>query len=255
MTRSMRSGSEMSLSMRSDSAGGSCMPTLHSRPYVMCSATDAASAAIDYSRGNVEEGVVDSPPSRGPLRTPICSPSPLKHTASTPGRQNTEVTPQRKLYADPSELPSNQVDDNTKNKLGPCDELPRVEDSGFDSLQSTRSGSITSVGPSFRRRVVRDNRRSASSCRLGSVHVYRNSVPRSAKMSPPELSKSLSFSEMPRSTATARTKESKSLSLGACTAISNDFELPRRSRRDDIFRGLAKEKAILESRKFLISDN
>ena len=32
----------------------------------MFSATDAASAAIDFSKTDVNDGVVDSPPSRGP---------------------------------------------------------------------------------------------------------------------------------------------------------------------------------------------
>ena len=68
---------------------------------------DAASAAIDFLKGNVEEDVVDSPPSHGAPRTPICSPSPLKRIASTLGRkhfqsptQRTEFTPNRKLYTD-----------------------------------------------------------------------------------------------------------------------------------------------------------
>ena len=42
------------------------------------SATDAASAAIDYSKGNIDDGVVDSPSNRGPERTPLYSPLPLK---------------------------------------------------------------------------------------------------------------------------------------------------------------------------------
>ena len=74
---------------------------------MLCSATDAASAAIDFSKGNVEEGVVDSPSNRGVPRTPVCSPSPLKRIASTPRRmrsqsptQCTEFTPNRKLYTD-----------------------------------------------------------------------------------------------------------------------------------------------------------
>ena len=40
-------------------------------------ATDAASAAIDFSKTDVNDGVVDSPPSRGPWRSPVLSAFPL----------------------------------------------------------------------------------------------------------------------------------------------------------------------------------
>ena len=107
LTRSLLSGSEVSRSRTSHSVEGSCFAISYSKPYVLCSATDAASAAIDFSKGNVKVGVVDSPPSRGVLRTPVCSPSPLKRIASTPSRmrsqsptQRTEFTPNRKLYTD-----------------------------------------------------------------------------------------------------------------------------------------------------------
>ena len=44
----------------------------------MFSATDAASVAIDFSKKDVNDGVVDSPPSRGPWRSPVLSASPLQ---------------------------------------------------------------------------------------------------------------------------------------------------------------------------------
>jgi hypothetical protein len=76
-----------------------------SKPYVMFSATDAASAAIDYSKGNVEDGVVDSPPNRGLVLAPIFSPSPLKqsqsaliHSRSASPGPRTKDTPKRQLY-------------------------------------------------------------------------------------------------------------------------------------------------------------
>ena len=56
-----------------------------SKSYMLCSAADAASAAIDYLKGNIEERVVNSPPSRGPVKTPICSLSPLKWESSSRG--------------------------------------------------------------------------------------------------------------------------------------------------------------------------
>ena len=107
LTRSLLSRSEASRSRTSHSIEGSYFAIPYSKPYVLCSATDAASAAIDFLKGNVEEGVVDSPPSHGVPRTPICSPFPLKRIASTPSRmrsqsptERTEFTPNRKLYTD-----------------------------------------------------------------------------------------------------------------------------------------------------------
>jgi hypothetical protein len=38
----------------------------------------AASATVDFAKGNVEDGVVNSPPSRGAGRSPVCSPFPLR---------------------------------------------------------------------------------------------------------------------------------------------------------------------------------
>jgi hypothetical protein len=94
-----------------------------SKPYMLRSATDAASAAIDYSKGNVEDGVVDSPPSRIRGRTPICSPSPLKRASSSRGR---------------SLSPSPRTDAATSRKLDlrveEASEHPRLED---DALRSS----------------------------------------------------------------------------------------------------------------------
>jgi hypothetical protein len=45
---------------------------------LMYSATNAASATEDFAKGNVEDGVVNSPPSRGAGRSPVCSPFPLR---------------------------------------------------------------------------------------------------------------------------------------------------------------------------------
>ena len=83
LTRSLLSGSEMSLSTNFESRGASCDTVPLSKPYMFRSATDAASAAIDYSKGNIDDGVVDSPPSRGPERTPLYSLSPLKQVSSS----------------------------------------------------------------------------------------------------------------------------------------------------------------------------
>lgn len=80
-----------------------------SKGLFLCSAADAAST-IDYSKAvDINEGVVDSPPSRGAHPTGLKSPSPLRTQTWTPcGKdrsqsppqhdQNACKTPQRKLY-------------------------------------------------------------------------------------------------------------------------------------------------------------
>ena len=61
--------------------------------------------ALDFSKGNVEDGVVDSPPSCSAERTPGCSPSPLRDCRLTSIRQRSRssthhnvCTPQRQFY-------------------------------------------------------------------------------------------------------------------------------------------------------------
>ena len=46
-------------------------------------ATDVASAALDYSKGNVQDGVINSPPSRSAGRMLVYLPSPLRDYRST----------------------------------------------------------------------------------------------------------------------------------------------------------------------------
>ena len=71
----------------------------------MFSATDAASTAIDFSKSNVDDRVVDSPPSQGLRRSLIVSPSPLQgslyrprsNRSSSPNPRSSN-TPHRQLY-------------------------------------------------------------------------------------------------------------------------------------------------------------
>ena len=108
------------------------------------SAADAASAAIDYSKGDVEEGVVDSPPSRGPTRTLICSPSPLKRTLSTRGgmfspASRTEGATSRKLdllVADVAGHPRLEHDAAHPAERGTV--LPTVEQAAIDLVQGDK---------------------------------------------------------------------------------------------------------------------
>ena len=82
-----------------------CGQSQYSKPYVLFSATDAASAAIDFSKSNVDDGVVDSPPSQGLRRSPIVSPSPLQRSQCRPRSDRSSSptprssnTPHRQLY-------------------------------------------------------------------------------------------------------------------------------------------------------------
>ena len=93
------------LSDRSKSTRDGCGQSQYSKPYVLFSATDAASAAIDFSKNNVDDGVVDSPPSPGLRRSSIVSPSPLRGSLCRPRSNRSSSptprssnTPHRQLY-------------------------------------------------------------------------------------------------------------------------------------------------------------
>ena len=49
------------LSSRSKLVHRGCAPVEYSKPYVLFSAIDATSATIDFSKKNVDNGIVDSP--------------------------------------------------------------------------------------------------------------------------------------------------------------------------------------------------
>ena len=72
------------LSGRSKSTQVGYGPCQYSNRYVLFFACDATSAAIDFSKGNIDDGVVDSPPYQGPCRLPMVSPSPLQGSLCKP---------------------------------------------------------------------------------------------------------------------------------------------------------------------------
>ena len=76
-TKSMH-GSLMSGGSKSAREG--CALSQYLKPYVLFSACNAASTAIDFSKRNVDDGVVDSPPIRRPPRLPIVAASPLQRS-------------------------------------------------------------------------------------------------------------------------------------------------------------------------------
>ena len=92
------------LSDQSVSKDNSLAPLQYSKPYVLFLATNAASAAIDFSKGNVEDGVVDSPPSQGLWRSPVVSASPLQGSSCVGGRDRSP-SPDR----EPSKTPHRQL--------------------------------------------------------------------------------------------------------------------------------------------------
>lgn len=69
LTPSLMSGSLKCLSSYSRSDGGSWGSRPVSKPYMFGDAEDAHSAAIDYSKGNIEDGVVDGPSGGTSTRT------------------------------------------------------------------------------------------------------------------------------------------------------------------------------------------
>ena len=244
LTKSLLSRSEKALSIKSKSGGASCDTAPFSKPYMFRSATDAASAAIDYSKGNIEDGVVDSPPSREPSRTPICSSSPLKRVSPSRGRSSsptlqTDEATSRKLQLplenamehprledvvlSPSLEPAIH-DDEVKPMGGVNDytmaphlgasatrRLRRLEDNGSCGLQSK--------GP--RRLLLRNTRelrRYLGSGSSGSPLPYIDSVNSSLPKPPLQGSKSLSASEVPRAAYRSKRNANGSHSLGVCDA-------------------------------------
>ena len=92
----------------SRSIQGDCVPSQFSKPYLMYSANDAASVTVDFAKDNVEDSVVNSPLSRGVVRSPVCSLYPLRGCDWIPTRhpscsltEKTIRSPQRQLYSKP----------------------------------------------------------------------------------------------------------------------------------------------------------
>jgi len=78
LMKSLLSRSNATLSRRSNSNGRSYLLSTYSKPLMLSTTMDATSTAIDFFKGNVEEGMVDSPLNWGLVKMPIYSPSPLK---------------------------------------------------------------------------------------------------------------------------------------------------------------------------------
>lgn len=277
LTRSLLSGSAASVPGDTESAGGSYAPSRFSRPYVMCSATDAASAAIDFKKGSVDEGVVDSPPSRGPAITPVCSPSPLKRSwpssvarGSLSPTARVESTPNRKLY---DGMEDSYADPRLKDQV--CSPIRRrkrmVQNNGLrmtsrGSARVARSGSPnasqisrpiniwdspsrTSRGDGttyFRhgspRPILRGDRQALDSPSIGSGRrdvAYATVVRQTQSGSP---TRSLCSNDMRVQALQYQTKGTASPWTWSGTRVFSSSASARPSRREDILKGLAKLK-------------
>ena len=250
LTRSLISTSNVLLSNMSNSVEVSSLPSTHSGPRLMRSATDAASAAIDFSKGNVDDGANDSPPSRGPGRTPICSPSPLKRVSSTRGSPWS---------------PDRRAEGATHRKLDLHDDKaggdPRLEDNDgpLPTLRSQRRIAVVDSlsghqlprpeDSRIRRRVLSGRSwRSYDTRSSGSRHKYATSGNVLPSSPAPSRSMSISNKEVPRSARKTKRKNSDSLSLEVRGAVTYGTSPQWPSRREDILRAVAKQKE-LESEK------
>ena len=230
LTRSLLSGSENSISRKSTSEGGSYGTAPLSKPYMLCSAADAASAAIDYSKGNIEDGVIVSPPNSGPVKTPICSPSPLKQASSSQGRSflsahQTEVATSRKLDLPELEAGNYPLGEDKVPSFEPLDiegvtvrkstslhsqdvrsallepggavALPGLKDKRNPSSKS--GGRTLSADTLFRQRILREHRRFVVSKHARTGLPYIDNVNASLPRPPPRGLRSLSACEVPQS--------------------------------------------------------
>lgn len=217
-------------SLLSGSEGGSCETTPYSRPYLLRSAADASSTAIDFSKGGVEDGVVDSPPSRGPVRTPACSPSPLKRAplggsnCFSPNPRTIEG-PSRKLNLPLDEAPGHHLIEDVVTPSA----LPIAV---IDAVAHVRRQNLPSEGipiePPRPRRTP--------------IAYSKNPI---ASMSKPPLrgSKSLSICEATDSPRRSKRKLTGAERVSMCDLLAEGSGSYYRSRREDILRGLAKLKA------------
>ena len=277
MTKSLLSGSEKPQWSRSESEGGSCGTAPYSKPYMLRSATDAASAAIDYSKGNVEDGVVDSPPKRGPARTTLCSPSPLKRESPSRGRSlspnpgansltvrklnlsvqealrnpRLEVAPQLLAVvgivhasemnsANAVHSPHKEYKDNSVG-VAISGILPEQHNKRPRSSYSVGALPRSPVDNLSRPHDLIDRSRILDANSIGSRLPLPDNLKPMLPRLPPRGTKSLLTCEVPEYTRMSKRNGSRSQSLCNVSLSGSGRHYP--SRRDDIFRGLAKLRA------------
>ena len=206
----------------SGSYNGDLAQPQQSKPYLMCTATDAASAIMDFSKQKVDDDVVDSPPERRARISPVASPSPLKRIFAVV-HARTDCTPQRKLYED------SEVDPNLEKV-----DVPNSLDCGQPSAKQSRSSVAPSTG--VMKVVARPIRLTA--CQTQSVGVQR-------RLRSPGRSRSRVNSVTSRVRVGCRTGNvcrSSSLSENKETVDLDSYFKPY-SRRKEIMIGYAELKA------------
>ena len=280
LTKSLLSGSKNSFSSRSKlasgSAGGSLRPSVFSGPFMMRTADDAASVAIDFSKGHVEENAVDSPPNRGLVKTFACSPSPLKWasrtqgcsfspTAQTEGATNWKLElPADAIAIDlriedavlPSSKRSRPVhvrevvglfasqgytkSDEVRPQTAP--QLPRLKDNGPGPSRSVGGRRVLSGSFLYRQSILREQQYLRQSRSTGTKIPYINSVNANVENRPPPRSTSQSTSEAARSTWKPERKEGDSQKVGF-SANSGRVDTGGRHYHPSRREGLAKLRA------------
>ena len=277
LTKSLLFGSENSISTKSALKGGSCGTAPLSKPYMLCSAADAASAAIDYLKGNIEDRIVDSPPSRGPVKTPICSPSPLKRASLSWGcsflsPHRTEAATSRRLDLPELEVGNYPLGEDKVPSSKPLDTkdvtmrkstslhshdvrnallepegasaLARIEGKQNPSSKSRGGRRTLFADTLFRQQILREHQRSLVSKHARTGLPYIDNVNASLPRPPPLGSRSLSAFEVPQSTRKSKCKDSGLKSLSIHIEVDGGSRRHCHSRRKDILRGVAKLKAI-----------
>lgn len=234
LTRSLRSGS--------DSGGSSCDSLPYSKPYLLRSAADAISAAIDYSKADIEDGVVNSPPSRGPIRTPMCSPSPLRHVSSSrgdcfsPNASAGEGTNRKLNLTFTETLEPQQVK-----------EMPKVA-----VVEPTMRATVITRSPYVRKEslsrtpIVAKPAHTEPPKPTSIPVMYRKKLNDTMSPLPPLGTRSLSEGKVgraPDSNGRKKPKYGTSIYDSACYNGAAVGYSSYPSRRDDIMRGLAKLKA------------
>ena len=121
--------------------------------------------------------------------------------------------------------------------------FPRFEDKPSRSAQSVGAWRTLSADTLFRRRMFREHQRSLDSKSVGNQIPYIGNV-----VAPPRGSKSLFASEVPASVRKTKRNNSVSVREGFSGAQNGNNWLHHYSRREDIFKDLAKLKALETSK-------
>lgn len=175
--------------------------------------------------------MVNSPPSRGLIRTPACSPSPLKRVSSS--REN--------CY-----LPNPRAGDGTSRKLILAVEeapvpKPLVDAVIVPTIPTAVINGSTQVGAESlpRQRILAEPPRTVLPESTGTPVAYRKKLNETISRLPPRGSRSLSAGEALGTTERRKRKAAGAERPSPCDHFVGIGGPHYRSRREDILRGLA----------------